>query len=71
MSNAKESETTLRLERLIPSPPEVLFGLWTEPVQLLKWWGPDGYETSVHSSKRGPAAAGASSCAGPTAARWR
>jgi uncharacterized protein YndB with AHSA1/START domain len=54
MSNAKESETTLRLERLIASPPEVLFGLWTEPVQLLKWWGPDGYETSVHCLETRP-----------------
>jgi uncharacterized protein YndB with AHSA1/START domain len=54
MSNAKESETTLRLERLIASPPEVLFGLWTEPVQLLKWWGPDGYETSVHALETRP-----------------
>jgi len=49
MSNAKESETTLRLERLIPTPPEVLFQLWTEPAQLLRWWGPDGYEASVHT----------------------
>jgi uncharacterized protein YndB with AHSA1/START domain len=49
MSNANVSETTLRLERLIASPPEVLFSLWTEPVQLLRWWAPEGYEASVHS----------------------
>jgi uncharacterized protein YndB with AHSA1/START domain len=49
MSDAKVSETTLRLERLIPSPPEVLFALWTEPAQLLRWWGPEGYEPSVHA----------------------
>ena len=49
MSNAKVSETTLRLERFIPSPPEVLFAFWTEPAQLLRWWGPEGYETSVQS----------------------
>jgi uncharacterized protein YndB with AHSA1/START domain len=48
MSDAKVSETTLRLERLIPSPPEVLFALWTDPVQLLRWWGPEGYEASIH-----------------------
>jgi uncharacterized protein YndB with AHSA1/START domain len=42
------SETTLRLERLIPSPPEVLFALWTEPAQLVRWWAPEGYEASVH-----------------------
>jgi uncharacterized protein YndB with AHSA1/START domain len=48
MNEAKVSETTLRLERLIPSPPEVLFALWTDPAQLLRWWGPEGYEASVH-----------------------
>ena len=49
MSDAEVSETTLRLERLIPSPPEVLFAFWTEPAQLLRWWGPEGYETSVQA----------------------
>jgi uncharacterized protein YndB with AHSA1/START domain len=41
------SETTLRLERLIAAPPETLFALWTEPAQLMRWWAPDGYQTSV------------------------
>jgi uncharacterized protein YndB with AHSA1/START domain len=49
MSNGGEDETTLRLERLIPSPPDVLFAFWTEPARLLTWWGPEGYEASVHS----------------------
>jgi uncharacterized protein YndB with AHSA1/START domain len=49
VSNAQANETTLRLERLIPSSPEVLFALWTEPAQLLRWWAPEGYEPSVHS----------------------
>ena len=42
-----DTETKLRIERLIASPPEVLFALWIEPAQLLKWWAPDGYEPSV------------------------
>jgi uncharacterized protein YndB with AHSA1/START domain len=42
-------ETTLRLERLIAAPPEMLFALWTEPAQLMRWWAPDGYETTVHA----------------------
>jgi len=46
-NNAEANETTLRLERLIPSPPEILFALWTEPAQLLRWWAPEGYEPSV------------------------
>jgi uncharacterized protein YndB with AHSA1/START domain len=41
------SETTLRLERLIASPPEDLFALWVEPENLLKWWAPDGFEAVV------------------------
>jgi uncharacterized protein YndB with AHSA1/START domain len=49
MSNGTMEGTALRLERLIPSPPEVLFAFWTEPAKLLTWWGPDGYEASVHS----------------------
>jgi uncharacterized protein YndB with AHSA1/START domain len=49
MSNAEVNETTLRLERLIPSPPEILFALWTEPAQLLRWWAPEGYEPSVQA----------------------
>jgi uncharacterized protein YndB with AHSA1/START domain len=46
-NHAPASETTLRLERLIASPSEILFGLWTEPAHLVRWWGPDGYETAV------------------------
>jgi uncharacterized protein YndB with AHSA1/START domain len=49
MSIAETSETTLRVERLIPSPPEVLFALWTDPAQLIRWWAPEGYEASVRS----------------------
>ncbi len=41
------SDTTLRLERLIASPPELLFALWIEPAHLLKWWAPDGYEPAI------------------------
>ena len=48
MSDPGGGETALRLERLIPSPREVLFALWMEPTQLVKWWAPDGYEALVH-----------------------
>jgi uncharacterized protein YndB with AHSA1/START domain len=47
MSN--ESGTTLRLERLIAMQPELLFAMWTEPAQLVKWWAPEGYVPSVDS----------------------
>jgi uncharacterized protein YndB with AHSA1/START domain len=46
MSN-DDHDTMLRLERLIPSPPELLFSLWTDPAQLLRWWAPEGYQPEV------------------------
>jgi uncharacterized protein YndB with AHSA1/START domain len=47
MSIADDGETTLRLERLIAAPPELLFALWTDPAELVRWWPPDGCEASV------------------------
>lgn len=49
MTDAAADEDRLRLERLIPSPPERIFALWTEPAQLARWWAPDGYEPTVHA----------------------
>jgi len=40
-------DTILRLERLIAAPPEMLFALWIEPAELVKWWAPDGYAAVV------------------------
>jgi len=48
-NDTEVSAATLRLERLIPSPPELLFDLWTQPAQLVRWWGAEGYETLVHT----------------------
>ena len=48
MSDMDATETTLRLERFIPSSPEDLFALWIEPEQLARWWAPEGYEAAVH-----------------------
>jgi uncharacterized protein YndB with AHSA1/START domain len=44
---SEADDTTLRLERLIPSPPDLLFALWIEPDQMAKWCAPDGYEGVV------------------------
>jgi len=42
-------DNVLRLERLIAAPPERVFELWTEPEDLVRWWGPDGYDVPVHA----------------------
>jgi len=51
---SEADDTTLRLERLIASPPEILFALWTKPTHLLRWWAPDGYEPSVEALETKP-----------------
>lgn len=43
------SDTELRLERLIPAPPERVFALWSEPEQLVRWWGPEGADIPAHA----------------------
>jgi uncharacterized protein YndB with AHSA1/START domain len=37
--------TELRLEvtRVVAAPPEVVFAMHTDPLQLARWWGPDGF----------------------------
>jgi uncharacterized protein YndB with AHSA1/START domain len=37
----------LRMERLIAAPPDILFALWIEPAELVKWWAPDGLVAEV------------------------
>lgn len=39
-----QDDQVLRIERLIPASPERLFELWSEPSELVKWWGPDGFD---------------------------
>ena len=34
---------TLELRRVLPAPPEVVYAAFTEPGQLAKWWGPQGF----------------------------
>ena len=43
------SDTELRLERLIAAPPERVFAMWSEPMQLVKWWGPEGATVPAHA----------------------
>ena len=39
------SETTFHLKRTFAAPREKVFRAWTDPEELKKWWGPEGYAT--------------------------
>jgi uncharacterized protein YndB with AHSA1/START domain len=39
------AERTLIIERVFKASPEKVFKAWTDPAILVKWWGPEGFET--------------------------
>jgi uncharacterized protein YndB with AHSA1/START domain len=49
MSTKTKDDTSLRMERVIAATPERLFALWSEPEELIKWWGPEGYTLPKHA----------------------
>jgi uncharacterized protein YndB with AHSA1/START domain len=42
MINQPTESATLVIERLIPAAPERVFAAWTDPAQIMQWWGPQG-----------------------------
>ena len=33
----------LQIDRVLPAPPPVVFAAFTQPDELRKWWGPEGF----------------------------
>ena len=40
---AQSGELTLEIKRLLPAAPSVTFAAFSEPDELAKWWGPQGF----------------------------
>ena len=41
------AEQALVLKRVFDAPREAVFRAWTEPAEIVKWWGPDGCTAPV------------------------
>jgi len=41
----RPADRTLIIERVFKASPEKVFKAWTDPAILVKWWGPEGFET--------------------------
>jgi uncharacterized protein YndB with AHSA1/START domain len=42
---AQSGELTLEMKRVLPAARSVVFGAFSYPSQLAKWWGPEGFTT--------------------------
>jgi uncharacterized protein YndB with AHSA1/START domain len=40
---AQSGELTLGMKRVLPAAPSVVFGAFSDPEELAKWWGPEGF----------------------------
>jgi uncharacterized protein YndB with AHSA1/START domain len=40
---ARSDDLVLELERVLPAAPPAAFTAFTDPAQLVKWWGPSGF----------------------------
>jgi uncharacterized protein YndB with AHSA1/START domain len=41
----RSDELTLELSRVLTAVPSVAFGAFSDPSELVKWWGPEGFTT--------------------------
>jgi glutathione S-transferase len=41
----RPADRTLVIERVFKASPEKVFKAWTDPAILVKWWGPEGFDT--------------------------
>ncbi len=50
MENVKNDtrDREMRLTRTLDAPVELVWEVLTHPGHIAKWWGPDGFETTVH-----------------------
>jgi uncharacterized protein YndB with AHSA1/START domain len=45
-----ESEREMVFTRVFAAPPARVFDAWTDPEQVVRWWGPRGFTTTTHST---------------------
>jgi len=51
-TDTKERE--LVISRLLDAPREMVWAAWTDPKQVVKWWGPNGFTTTTHERNVAP-----------------
>jgi len=47
-SEAKVLEKEMIITRVVDAPRELVWNAWVDPRQVVKWWGPKGFSTTIH-----------------------
>ena len=42
------ADRELRISRLLDASIELVWEVWTKPEHLKEWWGPNGFQTTIH-----------------------
>jgi uncharacterized protein YndB with AHSA1/START domain len=45
---ASNADREIVLSRLLDAPRDLVFAAWTDPKQVVQWWGPRGFTTTSH-----------------------
>ncbi|HET9793025.1 MAG TPA: SRPBCC family protein [Thermoanaerobaculia bacterium] len=46
---AATGEREITASRIFDAPRDLVFRVWTEPGHVAKWWGPDGFRTTIET----------------------
>src|SRR5215208_5093567 len=48
INQSRTADREIVLSRLLHAPRELVFAAWTDPKQIMQWWGPRGFTTTSH-----------------------
>jgi uncharacterized protein YndB with AHSA1/START domain len=65
MTQPEKPDLEITLTRTFRASPERVFGAWTDPAKLARWFGPDGFTTTTHAFDLRPGGAWKHTMRGP------
>jgi uncharacterized protein YndB with AHSA1/START domain len=54
MSTGNTSDREMIITRTVSAPRELVWKVWTEPDHVAKWWGPNGFSTTIEKMEVRP-----------------
>jgi uncharacterized protein YndB with AHSA1/START domain len=52
---ATPADREMVVSRVLPAPRELVWEAWTDPNQVVQWWGPKGFTTTIETMDLRPA----------------